>query len=230
MRTLAAAVGAVLSFFLISLPPAPATILTFDQDGTYFVDQSYGDNVAMTPQGGFTYGEAGEGFTPNVVADYGTAIHYPTGYGDLTNVLYVGGLFSLTLTADPGFNVLLYDFDMAGWPSTDYVIDSVQVLDESSTLLFDQAGVAIAGDFVGPRHTDFDFDPILVGQALTILFDSSSLGGASYNIGIDNIRFGQCVIGQCVSGASVPEPSTLALLGIGLAGLGWMGRRKKRSQ
>lgn len=29
--------------------------------------------------------------------------------------------------------------------------------------------------------------------------------------------------------AVVPEPSTLALLGIGLVGLGWMGRKKKRS-
>jgi hypothetical protein len=199
-------VGAALGF-LIAFSPARATTLTFEpltSTTSSPIDQAYGDRVTSTSQGGFTYGEGGEGFTPNVVADYGPAFRWPDRYGDLVDVLFVfpeTEVFSVTLTADAGFQVLLYDFDMAGFPQVDYTIDSVQVQDETATLLFDQTNAFIAG--AGPSHTDFDFASPLVGQALTISFDSRNLADLNTHIGIDNIRFGQCAVGQC------PESSTI---------------------
>jgi hypothetical protein len=119
-----------------------ATILEFDQireSGTVIptisgraVEQDYGDRVDTSPMnvsgGQFTYGNDGEGFTPNVVVDYiagsGTPINpgvslWTSQYGDLTNVLF-GNNNSLSLnvefSADTGFDVELYSFDLAGFP------------------------------------------------------------------------------------------------------------------
>src|SRR3990172_9374066 len=70
--------------------PAPATILTFDitDPGVYPVSEDfpegfrisekapgYGDNVSGSPvvvgTATYAYGDGGEGFTPDVTADYG---------------------------------------------------------------------------------------------------------------------------------------------------------------
>ncbi len=69
-----------------------ATILEFDQiriaDGSVVptisgndVEQDYGDRVHSSPMnvpgGQFTYGNGGEGFTPNVVVDYFAGSAHP---------------------------------------------------------------------------------------------------------------------------------------------------------
>lgn len=207
--------------------PAKAVVLTFDMGATNF-DQinptfaGYGDNVTSTTEGNFTYGAAG-GFTPNIVADYSTgAAFWNSNYGNLSNVLYAeefaGGIFGLTLTADPGFKVSLDSFDLAGWPNTDYTINSLEVL-AGSTALFSASNVVVQGDSSGPRRTSFDFDDPFVAQSLTIRFDASNLAIIqSDNIGIDNVRFSQ-----------VPEPSSvLGVLGFGALGVGSMWKRKRR--
>ena len=110
-----------LAFLLGGPQAALASILTFDQDPpiTNFerVDQAYGDRVTSTTMpGNFLYGEAGEGFTPNVVVDYGPTGSLPslwtTGYADLVNALFEDqdgfGVLEVSFTADPGFNVNIY--------------------------------------------------------------------------------------------------------------------------
>ncbi len=226
---------------------AQGTILTFDQmrDSTAgnpvipttsgaSVEPDYGDRVGASPQavpgGEFTYGNAGEGFTLNVVTEIfdGRLIGTPGAnlwqeeYGDLMNVVFGNNnsvSLNVRLTADPGFNVLLYHFDLGGWPETDYTIHEVRVTDGDTTL-FSQGDVVVQGDFDGPRHTPFDFATPLSGSVLLIEIDYSNLPGGNHDsIGIDNIRFGQ-------DPPPIPEPASLAsLLMLGLLLAAYRPRR-----
>lgn len=198
---------------------AGATTLTFDAgfaNGSA-PDQAYGDRVSAASQGGFSYGTTG-GFTPDVVVSYGgSARFWASGYGDLTNVLFAeGGLMEITLTADPGHAVALLSFDLAGWPQTDRVIESVSVVDGDDSVLFFESNVLVEGDANGPGHTSFDFDSSVMASELRIRFDASNLGSpGSGNISIDNVSF-----------AMAPEPSSVMLLCAGLVGLA--ARRRSR--
>jgi hypothetical protein len=229
---------------LILLPPAPAgaTILLFDQQrdaasqtivgptssgGTLPAD--YGDHVtaaAMSVPGGiFTYGEAGEGFTPDVSVDIFSAAATETdprvnlwqnGYGDLVNVIFAEGpgiagapMLSVRLTAATGYAVELYGFDLAGFGS-DYTIAGVSVFAGAATL-FSEADVLVEGDLTGPRHTTFAFDNPLSAPELLLEVDVSNLSaGIQDNVALDNLRFGQ-------NPPRVPEPSTLLLAMIATA-------------
>ena len=203
---------------IFSTGSSQATILEFDQirlsNGIVVPtisgnapEPDYGDRVNISPMnvpgGQYTYGNGGEGFTPNVVLDMFSGSAVPNNpavtlwqqqYGDLTNVLIGNNnsqMLSVQLTADASFAVQLYHFELAGWPNTDYIINSVQVL-SGLTPLFSQASVLVEGDAIGPMHTSFDFVTPLIASELLIQIDYSNLAGDQHdNIGIDNIRFGQ---------------------------------------
>ena len=208
MKRLATLLG--IASILMFITPAYATVLLFEPAGVNGADvsQDYGDRVTSTDQGGFIYGDVG-GFTPNVTVAYGpdpTQIHrWGAEFGDLQNVIYndedLVGIVEITLTADANLQVTLDSFDLAGWSNADYTIDSVQVLDATGGPLFSDTDVLIQGDFDGPRHTSFVFDPPLISQEMTIRFDASNLGNGSDNIGIDNITFGQVGFGL-----TAPDP------------------------
>jgi hypothetical protein len=232
-----------LMFMLAAMPGiSQATILTFDEirepEGAVIPtisgnppETDYGDHANGSPMnvagGQFTYGNGGEGFTPSVVVDLyaGSATAgnpgvslWGNGYGDLTNVL-IGNNNSISLyarlTADAGFAVQLYGFDLGGWPASDYTINAVRVLDGSGTL-FAQNNVLVQGDGSGPGHTTFDFTTPLTAAELLIEIDYSNLAGNQQdNIGLDNIRFGQ------TPPAPVPEPASwlLLLLGVMVGGI-----------
>lgn len=74
---------------------------------------------------------------------------------------------------------------------------------------------------VGPNLRSFDltslFQP-LQGQTVQLSFEQQ-----------DNLFFFNATVDDVSLVAVVPEPSTLALFGIGLAGLGWIGRRRKKN-
>lgn len=240
--------AAVVAGLMIGSPgEAGATLLTFDQarsaTGALVIPiqagadlpQDYGDRVTGSPMavsgGAFTYGEAGEGFTPNVIVEYGpgNAVSlWTTGYGDLENVMFVlqgSGGMTIRLSADPGFEVLLYGFDLAGWPSSDYSIDGVTVTSGTATL-FSQAGVTVEGDATGPGRTAFDFAGPLAGPELLIGIDFAGIAfGQQDNIGIDNIRFGQSPPSGSAP-VAVPEPASVGLLALGVTLLGALRRRR----
>ena len=238
----------VLALLMGGSSAARASVLTFDQirvggivESTISgnaVPQDYGDRVTGSPMdvsgGEFTYGNLGEGFTPNVVVEYFGGSATPVGpavalwtdlYGDLENVLFGNqnsGTMNILFTADPGFTVQLYGFDLGGWPSADYTIAGVSVFDGGTTR-FSQSNVLVEGNASGPRHTSFEFAVPLAGSQLLVQVDYSNLpGNQQDNIGIDNVRFGQSPPpgpGPGPGPVPVPEPSTGLLLAISLAGL-----------
>lgn len=218
--------AALLGLVLLGLsgPKAGATILTFDQ-GTVTdllaVDQAYGDDVQAVLEGSFGYGVGAEGFTPNVQVAYGAgSTLWTTGFGDLSNALFIldsvgPGFIEITLAADAGFFVQLFDFDVAAFTAdfvSDPTIDAVRVTSGANTL-FEQLDTTISA----ATHTTFDFSAApLTAQTLVIRVDGSNLGSLRDDIAIDDLRFGQSVI---------PEPSTGALLATGLWILGAMSRK-----
>jgi len=217
---------------------ARATILLFDQQrdastGTIvgpttsggMLPADYGDNVTgatmAVPGGFFTYGDGGEGFTPDVSLsifanpdESDPRVHlWQNGYGDLVNVIFgegpgTGGWPSLSvrLTAAPGYSVDLYGFDLAGYGNTDYTIAEVQVLAGAVTL-FSEANVLVEGDSAGPGHTAFDFGMPLSAPELLLVVDLSNIASSIQdNIGLDSLRFGQTPPGV------IPEPGTVLML------------------
>ena len=125
----------------------------------------------------------------------------------------------MTLTADAGFKVLLYGFDLGNFSGA-LVLPFVQVFDETNTALFSQANVALPAS-TSP-HVSFDFGAPLMGTSLRISIDLTGLGGASDNVGMDNVTFGQRTV------SNVPVPGAIAMLGsVAAAGIVAAYRRRQ---
>ena len=196
----------VTSTLLLTAAGAQASVLTFLIDGLgNFGDipQEYGDRIDALDEGTFHYDEQGEGFTPNIVASYTTSdgqdpSHWFTGYGDLVNIYFENtdgnGSGEILLTADYGYNVVLYSFDMAAFTSafsSDPTIDAVRVQGCSATPLFEELNAVISRT---TRSTyDFNTAP-LQAREIRIQFESGNLGSLSDDIAFDNIRFGQVAV------------------------------------
>ena len=185
---------------------ATGTELTFLIDGLSnfaLMPGVYGDRVVMLDDGVYHYDEHGEGFTPNVEVSYSDSVgqspaYWQSGYGDLTEVYFEDadgiGLGEIVLTADYGYEVVLYGFEMAAYSSafsSDPTIRSVSVGGCSSVPLFEVIDPVISET----TSTAFDFsDQPLQAREIRVMFDSSNLSGLSDDICIDNLRFGQVAI------------------------------------
>jgi hypothetical protein len=71
------------------------------------------------------------------------------------------------------------------------VIKAVQVLDGNGQVLFEELNPRIHGDADGPRHTRYEFATPLIAPVLKVRFDASNQGGASDDVGLDNLEFSQ---------------------------------------
>lgn len=214
----------------------------------YGIDGTYGDRVnsSSTTVGGvtFAYDFGGEGFTPNVTVSYDPYSIFTGGpslwrydYGDLTRVLYQGSTNTgigfdydyllVTFVADPGYDVLLYGFDLGGWNQTDRTVNAVAVYNSqfngffpANNRVFLDADAVVAGN--GPSRSSYSFNGPIRANTIAILIDADNLGAESELIGIDNIRFGQDV----ASTAPVPEPGTLATGALALLAIGAIARSR----
>ena len=208
------------------------TVLLFEPATGAFTDgaalpQTYGDRVTASVQNNFHYGTSG-GSTSHIVADYGTngktVTTRRTGFGDLTNVASTASHnpFEMTLTADAGYKVSLASFDLAGAPSHDWTIKSVQVLDGNNNVMFSKTNVAIQGDATGVRHTHFAFSTPLTASKMKIRFDASNLTSSTAAVGIDNVQFSQVAQPAKISGNVFNDLNKDGIKTTGESGLsGW---------
>lgn len=184
-----------------------ATQLNFDT----YNGATYGDRVSVFGPG---YGSAG-GATPNITLDFvpsnGQAFGvYTAGYATLQNALGhrnfdVPG--QVRFTPDPGWDVVLQGFDIAGWTQSSFANSRIRIVDGSGTMRYD------SGLFTFGPNTVLHLPsaPIRSSGPLTLFVNDFG------DLGIDNVVFSQV--------SSVPEAPPLALL---LAGLGVLGMVRAR--
>ncbi|MBK9441548.1 MAG: PEP-CTERM sorting domain-containing protein [Comamonadaceae bacterium] len=216
-KTSLLAVAATIASLTVVGSGANASLLTFDGaicDGGLTctngrpVDQTYGD---IAGQLDVQYNN-NTGNSANWGVDAGRMLWWSSNYGDLTNVIYgatastgAAGVFLKPLT---GYQVTLNGFDGAGFfgsYGTDVTfLDGNNAPLYNATLTFPASGhVSIPGSYTSISGIYIYFGP------------------DSYDTAIDNIDFTVTKVGQ------VPEPGSLALLGLGLAGLAAIRKRKQ---
>lgn len=197
---------------------AQATMLTFESVSTLgpTSNASYGDRVTTFGPG---LGPAG-GPTPNIVLDFvptGTVANpftvYATGYHTLAHALGHTNFNQpgyVQFTPDPGWDVVLTSFDLAGWSASAYPDSRVQVVDTAGTVYFD------TGLFTFPARTVLSYLPAPIRSTLPLRLVVSDFG----DLGLDNVVFSQV--------ATIPEPGTWALWLAGLAALGVLARHRRQ--
>ena len=197
---------------------ANAALLTFDPGDACstdpcghddVIDQSYGDATGVD----VTWGAADS----TMIMRY-----WSNDYSDLMHVGYAGddanSVGEIRIAATGGSTIRLNGFDLGNYGGECYDDEGGYGPCETSWSIFDLGGALLdsSENFIVDlmTHTSVDVD-FSSADGFLIQF-----GPDGYYMGIDNIAFD-------VVDASVPEPASIALLGLGLVGLGFSRRKAK---
>ena len=213
-------ISAMLVAILACMMSAKASVLTFDVEGlgnNTALPQNYGDYVTSTSMWTYTYGEAGEGFTPNVSVEYigGAGGSYAedltfwaTDFGDLVNVVEneddAERWTIIRFTADEGCQVVLHSMDMGNYLSSGILIDSIAITNESGTVLFQTNNFVLGANYTG--HASINFGAV-TGQVLTLALDLQTADRDNDCVALDNIVFSQ--VGSASSGLPSITPTAV---------------------
>lgn len=174
-----------------------------------FINQGYGDVAGVVD---VTYSQP--------AATSGNSLHWwANNYNDLFGVLWADGgdgpnsHARIELKPLDGNGITLTHFDFGAYLNTSRhtIIDIFAI--GSTTALFHFEGNV--GNLPANTHTAFNVN-ISSANGLWIDWQNSA-----FNVGIDNVVFNPTVVV-----GRVPEPATLALLGLGLAGLAFSRRKR----
>lgn len=135
-------------------------------------------------------------------------------YSGLSNVAFGTGLglrgtAEIFLRPSTGYAVTLHGFSLGAWPNADRA-SQYAVLGGDGTPLFQSGPITVLGST--PTQAAFD---LTRSDGIRIQW-----GPDGYNVAIDNIDFSMVRVGP------IPEPSTLALLALGLAAVARRARRR----
>ena len=122
---------------------------------------------------------------------------------------FLDGLFNnanLTVTFDGNQSAFGFDMNRLAGTSFDITVNFV-----SGPAFFQNIAIPSTSlNFFGFQSNTTDIQSLVI----------NGIGNATVDFALDNFRYDSTAV------ASVPEPATLAIFGIGLAGLGFMRRRR----